>query len=115
MSDLSIGAGVRLPEPSRGNRATQVGSTQHFTGSIVLGSGPGIRTGVESHLEAQAALLLAAQPEVQDLVEQVLFEWFDEDGEIHKHYIDLVATERDGTHCAAGGRTSCDLRPAGGS
>jgi urease beta subunit len=32
MSDLSIGGGVRLPEPSRGNRATQVGSTQHFTG-----------------------------------------------------------------------------------
>ena len=35
--------------------------------------------------------MLAARPEVQDLVEQVLFEWFDEDGEIHKHYIDLVA------------------------
>ncbi|MBM2291775.1 hypothetical protein JQX09_07625 [Sulfitobacter pseudonitzschiae] len=97
MSDLSIGGGVRLPEPSRGNRATQVGSTRHFTGGIVLGSGPGFRTGVESHLEAQAALLLAARPEVQDLVEQVRFDWFDEDGEIHKHYIDLVATEHDGT------------------
>lgn len=33
MSDLSIG-GVQLPEPSRGDRATQVGSTQHFTGGI---------------------------------------------------------------------------------
>lgn len=97
MSDLSIGGGVRLPEPSRGDRATQVGSTQHFTGGIVLGSGPGIRTGVESHLEAQAALLLAARPEVRDFVEQVRFDWFDEDGEIHKHYIDLVATEHDGT------------------
>lgn len=97
MSDLSNGGGVRLPEPSRGDRATQVGSTQHFTGGIVLGSGPGIRAGLESHLEAQAALLLAAQSEVRDLVEQVLFEWFDEDGEIHKHYIDLVATNHDGT------------------
>jgi hypothetical protein len=97
MSDLSIGGGVRLPELSRGDRATQVGSTQHFTGGIVLGSGPGIRTGVESHLEAQAALLLAARPEVQELVEQVLFDWFDEDGKIHKHYIDLVATEHNGT------------------
>lgn len=97
MSDLSIGGGVRLPELSRGNRATQVGSTQHFTGGIVFGDGPGVRTGVESHLEAQAALLLAARPEVQDLVEQVRFEWFDEVGEVHDHYIDLVATENDGT------------------
>jgi len=97
MSDLSIGGGVRLPELSRGDRATQVGSTQHFTGGIVLGDGPGIRTGVESHLEAQAALLLAARREVHHLVEQVRFDWFDENGEVHKHYIDLVATERDGT------------------
>ena len=50
MSDLSIGGGVRLPEPSRGDRATQIGSTQHFTGGIVLGSGPGTRTGVELSL-----------------------------------------------------------------
>ncbi|WP_102227001.1 PDDEXK family nuclease [Acidimangrovimonas sediminis] len=102
MSDLSIGGGVRLPEFSLGDRATQVGSTQHFTGGIVLNSGPGSdgpgrRVGVESHHEANASLLLAARPEVIDLVEQVRFDWFDQDGEIHKHYIDLVATERDGT------------------
>lgn len=102
MSDLSIGGGVRLPEPSRGDRATQVGSTQHFTGGIVLdfdagGTGPGTRKGSESHLEGNAILLLAARPEVQDLVEQVRFDWFDEDGAVHKHFIDLVTTERDGT------------------
>ncbi|NBZ89511.1 hypothetical protein [Stagnihabitans tardus] len=96
MSELSIGGGIRLPEHSRGDRATQVGATQHFTGCIVLGSGPGIRTGLESHLELQAALILAARPEVRDLVEQVRFDWFDEDGEFHKHYIDLVATGQDG-------------------
>ncbi len=107
MSDLSIGGGVRLPEPSRGDRATQVGSTHHFTGGIVHnfgpggtgpgGNGPGTRMGIESNLEGNANLMLAARSEVQDLVEQVRFDWFDEDGEVHKHYIDLVATERDGT------------------
>ncbi|WP_226629683.1 hypothetical protein [Alloyangia pacifica] len=96
MSNLSLGSGVTLPNPSRGNRATQVGSTAHFTGCIVLGDGPGFRTGIESHLEAKAALLLAARPETGELIEQVLFEWYDDDGEIHNHYIDLVVKEADG-------------------
>lgn len=34
---------------------------------------------------------------MQHVVEQVRFDWFDELGEIHKHYIDLVATEQSGT------------------
>ena len=85
--------GTRLPEPSLGDRATQVGSTQHFTGGIVLGDGPGTRIGLESHLEAQAALTLAARFETRNLVEQVRFEWVDAFGEVHDHYIDLVVTE----------------------
>lgn len=92
-----FGTGGRsLPEFSRGNRKTQVGSTKHFTGCAVLGDGPGYRVNTESHLEAQAALLLAARLETLMLVEQVEFQWYDEDREYHLHYIDLVATQADG-------------------
>lgn len=88
--------GRSLPEFSRGNRKTQVGSTKNFTGCAVLGDGPGYRVNTESHLEAQATLLLAARTTTLELVEQVEFEWYDQDGEYHSHYIDLVATQADG-------------------
>lgn len=89
-----FGTGGRsLPEFSRGNRKTQVGSTKHFTGCAVLGNGPGYRVNTESHLEAQAALLLAARATTLDLVEQVEFEWYDENGECHLHFVDFVVSQ----------------------
>jgi len=90
-------SGIRLPEFSRGNRKTQVGSTKHFTGGLVLGNREGVRLGTESHLEANAALLLNYRPTTLDLVEQVQFAWYDEHGEFSNHFIDLVATRVDGS------------------
>lgn len=97
MTDLSLGGGIRLPAASRGNRDTQVGSTHHFSGGIVLGDGCGVRYGLESHLEACAALLLTYRQDVAEITEQVLFEWFDEDGVIHKHFIDFITLSPNGT------------------
>lgn len=91
MSYTSHSGGIRLPEASRGKRKTQVGSTRHFTGGIVTGDGPGFRQGTESHLETNATLLLSCRRNTLELIEQVAFDWYDEHGECHTHYIDLVA------------------------
>lgn len=88
--------GIRLPEVSRGNRDTQVGSKRHFTGGAVIGDDHGVRLGLESNLEKKALLLLSARPTTLDVVEQVAFEWYDEHGEYHTHYMDLVAKQTDG-------------------
>lgn len=88
--------GIRLPEASRGNRKTQVGSTRHFTGGAVIGDDHGVRFGLESHFEKNATMLLLSRSSTLGLVEQVSFNWYDERGEYHTHYIDLVATQIDG-------------------
>lgn len=93
----SLSGGIRLPENTRGDRETQVGSTKHFTGGGVFGAGPGVRIGTESHLERKALLLLSARPATVAVVEQVAFDWYDEDGEYHTHFIDFVATQTDGS------------------
>jgi len=87
--------GIRLSDASRGDRKTQVGSTQHFTGGGVFGDGPGARVGTESHLEKKALFVLSARPTTRNIVEQVVFKWYDEDGEYHEHYMDLVVTQTD--------------------
>jgi hypothetical protein len=88
--------GIRLPEPSAGDRATQVGSSHHFTGQIVLGDGPGRVVGLESHLEMKAALILAARSSTDALFEQIAFEWRDAEAASRIHYIDLVVRRSDG-------------------
>lgn len=96
MSYLHQSGGIRLPALSRGDRKTQVGSTKHFTGGIVLGDDYGVRLGTESHFETNATLLLAYRPTTLDIVEQVGFDWYDEYGEYSTHFIDLVETRIDG-------------------
>lgn len=88
--------GIRLPEPSAGDRVTQVGSSEHFTGQIVIGDGPGRLLGTESHLEMKAALILAVRPTTGALFEQIAFEWHDVDGACRTHFIDLVVQRSDG-------------------
>ena len=88
--------GIRLPEARRGNRKTQVGSKRHFTGGAVIGGDHGVRLGIESHLEKNVTMLLLSRSSTLGLVEQVSFVWYDEHGEYHTHYIDLVATQIDG-------------------
>lgn len=88
--------GIRLPEISRGKRKTQVGSTRHFSGGLILGDGSGVRLGTESHGETNATLVLSARMTTSDIVEQVAFDWYDDDGVYHTHFIDLVVTQTDG-------------------
>jgi len=109
--------GILLPDDSRGDRKTQVGSKRHFTGGIVFGADHGTRLGTESHLEMKAALVLRYHPLTLDLVEQVRFEWCDEQGEFHNHFIDLVQTRSDGSvvgyavrpHARVSQKYRCDL------
>jgi hypothetical protein len=88
--------GILLPEASAGDRATQVGSSHHFTGQIVIGDGRGRVLGTESHLEMKATLILAARPETAALFEQIAFEWKDATGASRTHYIDLMVQQHDG-------------------
>lgn len=88
--------GIRLPEQSAAERSTQVGSSHHFTGQIVIGDGVGRLLRTESHLEMKAALILAVRPETAELFEQIAFEWTDADGTRRVHYIDLVVQQKDG-------------------
>lgn len=87
---FQFSTGVRLPEVSRGDRQTQVGSKYHFTGGVVLGDGPGVRFCLESNGEANCALVAFYRKETAKMTEQVLFHWFDEFGKAKKHYIDFV-------------------------
>ncbi|MFY0681458.1 MAG: hypothetical protein JXR13_12865 [Thalassovita sp.] len=103
--------GTRLPEASRGDRDTQVGSKRHFTGGAVIGGDHGVRLGLESHLEKNAALLLLASSSTLDLNGQVSFDWYDEHGEYHTHYIDLVATQIDGDVVGYAVRPSSRVSP----
>lgn len=96
MSNLFFSGGIRLPDHSRGDRKTQVGSTRHFTGGLVLGGQHGVFAGTDSHLEKNAVLLLAYRATTLDLIEQVRFAWYDEDGEYFNHYIDVVQWRTDG-------------------
>lgn len=88
--------GIRLPAQSLGNRKTQVGSSHHLTGRLVIGEGPGRRLGFESHLEAKAAMILAARRETLSLVEQFRINWTDEFGKVLRHFVDFVQDKVDG-------------------
>lgn len=105
MSYQSLSGGIQLPKPSEGDRSTQVGSSHHFTGCVVLGRGPGRRVGTESHLERKAALIIDARRETRHLVEQKRFEWRDNAGQMRWHWIDLVQT------CANGLKIGYAVRP----
>lgn len=88
--------GIRLPEANYGNRPTQVGSSHHFTGQIIVGDGPGWHLGTESHLEMKGTLILSTRPETAAVFSQIAFEWYDHEGVYHTHYIDLVVQQCDG-------------------
>ena len=88
--------GTVLTAPSRGDRETKIGSTKHFTGALVVGEGPGVGIGTESHLEMKAALLLYYSPATLDLIEQVRVPWRDKSDQLRDHYVDLVQTRKDG-------------------
>lgn len=96
MSFQFQGDGFRLPLSSLGDRVTQVGSSHHFTGRLVLGNGPGRVVGTESDGELNCAFLLISRRETADLIEQVAFEWHYADGEVRTHFIDFVVEQHGG-------------------
>lgn len=96
MLDERYDGGILLPAESRGDRKPQVGSSHHFTSTMVLGDGPGVRTDFESHTERKAAMVLAYRRNTRSLTTQVLFEWSDEQDQKRKHFIDLVVERTDG-------------------
>lgn len=96
MLDERYDGGILLPAESRGDRKPQVGSSYHFTSTMVLGDGPGVRTDFESHTERKAAMVLAYRQNTRSLTTQVLFEWSDEKDQERKHFIDLLVERTDG-------------------
>lgn len=103
-----------LPLPSTAQRDVALSSKSHFCGHVVIGdgSGRGAIAGVpprvvqvESHLELCWCLCLSVRADIADLREQMQFDWFNEDGEVHPHYFDLFVTRTDGT------RIACAIRP----
>jgi hypothetical protein len=86
--------GIVLPAPSRADRKIQNVSKWHCTAHAVRGDGAGTRMQGESKLEMDHQSLQFAQPDVADVVEQVLFEfgWRNE----KRHVFDMVVTKTSG-------------------
>ena len=82
--------GIRLPARSQANRSITKGSKGHCTAFAVLGKDNGRRFQAESHLELQNLLVVNALPDLAELKEQVLFEWY-EKSDLRRHYFDLIA------------------------
>ncbi|SFQ79001.1 hypothetical protein [Donghicola eburneus] len=95
MLDERFDGGILLPAESKGDRKPQVGSSHHFTSTMVLGDGPGVRTDFESHTERKAAMVLAYRRNTRSLKTQVLFEWSSEQNQKRRHFIDLVVERTD--------------------
>lgn len=100
MTHLLEDHGQRLVQLSVSKRNLSGASKNHLTGFFVFGDGDGRIVGSESHLEFNFALCLAARSDTADLHEQVLFNWKDLKGEVHKHYFDFVVTQTDGSRVA---------------
>lgn len=69
----SFSEGIVLPAPSRADRKIQTVSKWHCTVHTVRGSGAGTRMQGESKLEADHQAFRFARPDVEDVVEQALF------------------------------------------
>ncbi|AXQ95512.1 hypothetical protein LV780_18070 [Cereibacter azotoformans] len=102
----------RLPLPSTADRDVPIASKGHFTGHVVMGSGPGRVSLTESHLETEGFLCLQYRPDVREIFEQVGFEWHDENGEVFDHYFDCVAVHTDGSEVAYTFKASRYATPA---
>ena len=68
---FDISGGILLPNSSLAERNVPAASKGHCTAHTVLGEGEGTRTQAESWLELCHLMLLNADEEVAELVEQV--------------------------------------------
>lgn len=88
--------GFRLPDPSRAERNIPRASGGHCTANTVIGDDHGIRVQAESWLELRVIHILAAQPEVVDLREQVRFRYGWNPRKLSEHIFDVLVTTLDG-------------------
>ncbi|UWR49784.1 hypothetical protein [Phaeobacter inhibens] len=93
-------AGMRVPAPSVAERMPAISSRGHSSGHLILREGGRQRVLlVESDLEFKWATILAADPDVLKLKEQVRLDWED-NGRQRSHFFDFLATMRSGSRAA---------------
>ncbi|PWE49080.1 hypothetical protein DEM26_14570 [Thioclava sp. NG1] len=94
------GSGRKLPFQSMAQRKVATTSKGHASGHLIFKRGETERIIlVESDLEMKWAIILDADPSVQDLREQVAFQWSDS-GRARTHYFDFVASFSQGSRIA---------------
>lgn len=92
--------GIQLPIQSVAERTPPLSSRGHANGHLVVGVGNNRRLLlVESNLELKWALILDADPDVEEIKEQVRFDW--PDGQrLRTHYFDFVVQMHSGQTAA---------------
>ncbi|MGN7871699.1 hypothetical protein [Paracoccus sp. 22332] len=94
------------PKRSLAGRKVAGASKGHFTGQMVIPDGAQGRIVMsESRLEILWTISLLSLPEVDTVVEQVPFEWYDEQGKARTKFFDIVAVLRNGK------RLACEVKP----
>lgn len=94
------------PKPSLAGRNVGAASKATFTGQMVIPDGANGRVIVsDSRLEILWKIYLLSLPEVETIVEQVPFRWYDENGKVHTKYFDIVAVLKNGK------RLACEVKP----
>lgn len=71
-------------------------SKSHFVGQMVLGKSNRRVVRYESRLEGNIALILSAQIDVVEILEQQRFIWVDSEKKRREHYFDFVVKMKDG-------------------
>lgn len=97
-----------LPKAPRGDRSIQLKSKRNFSGHMVFRRDANVASAIgleqvldtDSHLEMKIALILSVRPQVEALENQVLFEWFGEQGAKKRHFFDFRASLSDGSRMA---------------
>lgn len=93
----------RAPRPSTAGRnvfarrTDTKGSRRNCLVQMVGGIGEDRIIQLESYLEYKWCLCLLALPGIADLREQVAFDWYDAEGEIHTHWFDFKVRMQDET------------------
>lgn len=93
---ISKSQGIKLPSQFRGDRKVASVSKHNCKAFTVLGSGAGVRMQAESHLELVNLFVLNAKLDVEELYDQVRFDWNGQFGKVRSHFFDYVARLRNG-------------------
>ena len=91
------------PFASRAKKAIPRRGRNHFSVFMLIGDeggGPGVMSGCGSLGEYHTRLLLLNEPDTVDVIEQVGPLPYEEDGQVHGHYLDQLAVKSDGRRLA---------------